>query len=272
MGKNRTGNEKKAIFRIKKLRRANLKASLHHSFREQPTLNADASRRNLNHVWTGGKSSQEVLKNLEARLQALEAKPRTWTDKNGREYQEKQGRKIRSDACVAVEVLVTGSPEHLEKMGDAAVADYLKNSLKWINKKYGKENVISAGVHRDERNIHMWAYVVPVTVDGRLNASEVIGNKFQMADLHDEFSEFAQAYGLERGDRGNGSLHIPPQVLAVLTQREREEMVQNIEKEVQRQVAAVLEQNKVLQLLLKDPIKLKKHLKDLEDKQHGQEL
>ncbi|WP_251033333.1 plasmid recombination protein, partial [Escherichia coli] len=41
-------------------------------------------------------------------------------------------------------------------------------------KKYGKDRVVAAVVHRDEATPHLSAFVVPLTQDGRLSAKEFI--------------------------------------------------------------------------------------------------
>ena len=46
---------------------------------------------------------------------------------------------------------------------------YFRDSLEWLKQRHGAENVVYAGIHRDETTPHMYAYVVPR--DPELNAS-----------------------------------------------------------------------------------------------------
>ena len=38
---------------------------------------------------------------------------------------------------------------------------YFRDSLEWLKQRHGAENVVYAGIHRDETTPHMYAYVVP---------------------------------------------------------------------------------------------------------------
>ena len=45
---------------------------------------------------------------------------------------------------------------------------------KWLEEKYGKNNVVSTTIHRDETTPHLVAYVVPLDEEsGRLNAKNI---------------------------------------------------------------------------------------------------
>lgn len=49
-----------------------------------------------------------------------------------------------------------------------------EQSKKWLENKYGKNNVVSTTIHRDETTPHLVAYVVPVDEEtGRLNAKNI---------------------------------------------------------------------------------------------------
>ena len=50
---------------------------------------------------------------------------------------------------------------------------------------FGKENIVSSAMYRDERTPHMHVVVVPLTEDGRLSARSVVGKKEQMKDIID---------------------------------------------------------------------------------------
>lgn len=51
----------------------------------------------------------------------------------------------------------------------------------FLEQEYGKDNLLYATVHMDEKTPHMHYGVVPITDDGRLSAKEVVGNKKLLA-------------------------------------------------------------------------------------------
>src|SRR5699024_11839494 len=76
--------------------------------------------------------------------------------------------------------------------------EYAKESLE---QEYGKDNLLYATVHMDEKTPHMHYGVVPITDDGRLRAKEAVGNKKALTAFQDRFNEHVkqQGYNLERG-------------------------------------------------------------------------
>ena len=68
----------------------------------------------------------------------------------------------------------------------------------------------------DEKTPHMHLSFVPLTVDGRLSAKEIVGNKKKLTQWQDKFWEhMVRKYpDLERGESASqtGRDHIPPRV------------------------------------------------------------
>jgi len=159
-------------------------SSLKHNFRERETLNADADRTPDN-THLAAQSTDEAMGAL----------------------REKLPEKRRKDAVVAVEYLFTTSPEWAESATEAAQARFFDSSMKWLENKYGAENVITATIQRDETTPHLSAFVVPITQDGRLSAKEFIGNKSKMSADQTSFADAVKDIGLERGVRGSKAKH-----------------------------------------------------------------
>jgi hypothetical protein len=112
--------------------------------------------------------------------------------------------KLRKDAVHVVEFVVTFSPGALD--GKQAEV-YLKDSLRWIMKTFGKENLVSAVLHRDEKTPHLSAYITPI-FDGRLNARERFGGADKLAGLQDDFAaQVGAKHGLERGVKKSRARH-----------------------------------------------------------------
>ena len=175
----------KAIMRSAKLASmGNVASSLKHNFRERETVNADETKTPENeHL--AARSTDEAM----GKLRALLPESR------------------RKDAVLAVEYVCTASPEWWKTATPGQQADFFKRSVEWIEDKYGKENLIVATIHRDEKSPHLSAYVVPKTQDGRLSAKEFIGNRAQMVADQTSFAQRVTDLGLERGIEGSKAKH-----------------------------------------------------------------
>ena len=68
---------------------------------------------------------------------------------------------FRKDAVQAVEYLITASPSAMQGKPKSEQDAYFRDSLEWLKQRHGAENVVYAGIHRDETTPHMYAYVVP---------------------------------------------------------------------------------------------------------------
>ena len=180
------GGMKYAILRTQKLKATGaVWRSLKHAFREQPTPNADPDKAAKNeHV--GATSAAEAMQKVRDRLPE----------------------KRRKDAVLAIEYLITASPEAMQGMGGKSTA-YFNDALKWLRERHGRANVVYAGVHRDESTPHMYAYVVPLDEGtGRLNARRWLGGSKALSEMQTEFANVVGAlHGLERGIKGSKAVH-----------------------------------------------------------------
>jgi len=111
--------------------------------------------------------------------------------------------KRRKDAVLAIEYVMTASPEWFETATPREQAKFFTLSKMWLEEKYGKDRIVAAVVHRDEVTPHLSAYVVPLTEDGRLSAKEFIGSRKKMSDDQTSFAESVSRLGLERGIKGS---------------------------------------------------------------------
>lgn len=174
-----------AIMRCKKLAKmGNVAASLKHAYRERETPNADASRTPDNEHWAA-QSTNEAM----GRLRELLPEKR------------------RKDAVLAVEYVMTASPDWWKSASQEQQAAFFDQAHKWLANKYGADRIITASIHRDETSPHMTAFVVPLTQDGRLSAKEFIGNKAQMTRDQTTFAASVADLGLQRGIEGSKARH-----------------------------------------------------------------
>lgn len=217
------------VLRTKKLSdKGSIGGSAKHLFREIETPNATSELTPNNVILLGPSNSDGILKAIGEILETPGLKYAT-TGKSGFGNIKKDVKPV-----LAIEYLFGYSHE--------AVIDhkqYFKDCLKWAQKKHGKENVVSAVIHYDERTPHMTVYVVPIhekggkprqynVSDGRnpdgttrrktitkmvgterwLSAKTYVGSKKLLSDMQTEFHEQVSSnYGLARGIKGSRAVH-----------------------------------------------------------------
>ena len=174
-----------AIMRCKKLTgMGSVASALQHCYRERETPNADAERTPENHC-SVSQSADEAMGKLRELLPE----------------------KRRKDAVLAVEYVMTASPEWWNEATPRQQAEFFARSEQRLENKYGKDRVVAAVVHRDEATPHLSAFVVPLTQDGRLSAKEFIGGRSKMRDDQSTYAESVKKLGLERGIEGSRATH-----------------------------------------------------------------
>lgn len=130
------------------------------------------------------------------------------------------GCKVRKNAVLAIEHLITASPEafNYKKItgqdGKPALQGNTKNwndfeqaAVKWLTEQYGAANVVNVHVHKDEETPHIHAVVVPIK-DGKLNARHFVNGREKLSGMQDSFSEAVKDLGIERGVKGSRAQHI----------------------------------------------------------------
>ena len=174
-----------AILRVQKLKSAvAVHRSMKHAFREQDTPNADAERTPDNtHI-----GAQSVSEGMAA-------------------FRDRLPEKHRKDAVLAIEYLITASPEVMQSKERSSQDNYFRDALKWLQDKHGAANVVYAGIHRDETTPHMYAYVVP-RVGEKLNCRQFLGGAKALSQMQTDFAEqVGSKHDLERGLEGSRARH-----------------------------------------------------------------
>lgn len=186
-GRVQDGGRRFAILRCAKIKNlGNMGASLQHTFRERDTPNADPARLNDNTVLLGAEDSRGVLDAWHARAPD----------------------KIRANAVHGLEYFIGGSPGALNAMTRNEQDAYFRRALDWLEERHGKENVLSAVIHRDEATPHMTVMTIPLDDQGKLNARALVGNRTKLSAMQTDFAEqVGQAHGLERGVEGSKARH-----------------------------------------------------------------
>jgi len=175
-----------AVLRIAKVKTMGHVAGLGlHVERERETRNADEARRTQNERLAGtGDWSADVARRLA------------------------DAPTIRTNAVLAIEHVMTASPEFFAAGDERRVAAWRDASMAWLRETYGERNVVAAVLHRDELTPHIQALVVPIDDHGRLNARGFIGgDRGRLSALQDSYHEAVGRLGLERGVRGSVAEH-----------------------------------------------------------------
>ena len=174
------------IIRLDKLNStASIRRSLKHAFREQDTPNADPARLSDNSRFFADDVAH-AMQNIKMR----------WPQK------------IRKNGVRLVEFVVTGSPEAINAKSREEQDAYFSDALKYIQDKHGAENVVCAGIHRDETTPHMYIYAVPIDDKGKLNCNGFYGKRSSMSDLQTDFAKkVGEPHGLRRGEPKSKAKH-----------------------------------------------------------------
>ncbi|HDZ8679411.1 TPA: plasmid recombination protein [Staphylococcus aureus] len=110
-------------------------------------------------------------------------------------------RKIRTDAIKHIDGLITSDNDFFDNQMPEDTKQFFEYAKEFLEQEYGKDNLLYATVHMDEKTPHMHYGVVPITDDGRLSAKEVVGNKKALTAFQDRFNEYVnqRGYDLDRG-------------------------------------------------------------------------
>ena len=129
---------------------------------------------------------------------------------------EQAGCRTRKDSTRFVDTLITASPEFFKGKSIKETAAFFQRAADFLIQRVGKENIISAVVHMDEKTPHLHLTFVPLTKDNRLCAKEILGGRADLSRWQDDFySHMIQVYpDLERGEsaRETGRKHIPTRI------------------------------------------------------------
>ncbi len=209
-----------AILRTRKMKTAGQMAGMQkHNSRTNNVWNADPELTKFNSTFSKY-GSKDLKQDIETHI-------------------ERKGAIVKSNSVKAIEHLITFSPEfsRLEKQvveeegkdrevilrGNAReIKAYFNDAKKWLEERYGADNVVHISTHYDERTPHIHAYVVPCqekvvkwknqTGHGErksvtLNAKGYLGGKEMMQEMQDSFHEAVKHHGLERGIKGSLAKH-----------------------------------------------------------------
>ena len=88
---------------------------------------------------------------------------------------EQAGCRTRKDSTRFVDTLVTASPEFFKGKSPKEIQAFFQRAAAFLIGRVGRENIVSAVVHMDEKTPHLHLTFVPLTKDNRLCAKEISG-------------------------------------------------------------------------------------------------
>lgn len=184
-----------AVLRVAKLKtQAQALAATAHNYRQKAVPNAelDEARPNREYV---NHERKDYWSLAEARIQEAGVK------------------RVRSDSVRAMEVILTGSPEGYVRDKEGRAVDYSRSkwaqdNLHFLQRQFGKENVVSFTLHQDEKTPHIHAVVVPITEKKTLSADQLF-NPQSLRQLQTAYAEAMREHGMSRGVEHSKAQHQP---------------------------------------------------------------
>lgn len=138
-------------------------------------------------------------------------------------------RKITNDQVRVVRVVLSGTHEDMMALYEnGKLGEWCSDSIQWLQQTFGKENVVAAHLHMDEKTPHIHATVIPIVTGERRKAkkeqsegkrkyrkksntvrlcADDLLNRQKLIGYHDSYATVMTAYGLERGVRGSEARH-----------------------------------------------------------------
>ncbi len=152
----------------------------HQKYRERLRNRKHPEKEHLNRTW---KRNDETM---------------TQTIKKAIKEQEREtGRKVRKDANVLCEFVLTFSPEMEDKIN---LPMWVQANFNWIKETFGKGKLIRADLNCDETTVHIHCFVIMNDEQGRFNSSRFFNKKSQVIALQDSYAESMAQFGLVRGE------------------------------------------------------------------------
>ena len=138
-------------------------------------------------------------------------------------------RKITHDQVRVVRVVLSGTHEDMMNIQEKGELDeWCNDSIQWLQATFGKDNVVAAHLHMDEKTPHIHAAVVPIVTGARRKAkkeqengkrkyrkksdtvrlcADDLFNRQTLIAYHDNYARVMTKYRLQRGVRGSEARH-----------------------------------------------------------------
>ena len=182
-----------SIIRTKKHKSiGSVKFRENHTYRRVETPNADQTKQHKNKLLFG---QENYAEGLEVFLKNY----------------EQAGNNIRKNGVLAIEYLLTASPEFFDEGSKNDRDDRLKKwceaQIDFMKKEHGDKNILCMYLHLDEKTPHIEVFVAPVDTKGKLNCKSFLGGKSKLQDLQTRYATHNKGFGLQRGLKGSRATH-----------------------------------------------------------------
>ena len=146
-----------------------------------------------------------------------------------KEQERTTGRKVRKDANVLCEFVLTFSSEE-----GIPLVEWVNANIFWVEDTFGVGKMIRYDLNRDEAVTHLHCFVLMTDENGKFNASRFFNKRSQVIALQDSYAEAMSPFGLERGQskEQTGAMH------QTLNEWRKEEC-KRLEKELQEMTESV---------------------------------
>ena len=155
-------------------------------------------------------------------------------------------RKIGSNQVRAIRINVSATPEDMERIErEGRLDEWCADNLKYFADTFGKENIVAAHLHLDEKTPHMHVTLVPIvkgerkrkkreeqakkryrkkpTDTVRLCADDIM-SRLKLKAYQDSYAVAMGKYGLQRGVDGSEARHVSTQQYYRDIKRQTEEL------------------------------------------------
>jgi len=174
------------IIRFDKLKTsAEISGRAGHHLRTIPVKNADAERTPENQVLMGLDVPAAIRKRVMDMTKPLMK---------------------RKDNVRCLEVFLGASDDFWDAGGDWV--ELAKAHKQMLISEFGEKNIIGFGWHLDEGRPHGWAFIAPITPDGRLAASHWVDGPSKLKQMLTRVQPFYNPLGMERAKEGVRATHL----------------------------------------------------------------
>lgn len=154
---------------------------------------------------------------------------------------------VRKDAVHMCGIIISSDKTFFDQLKPEKTRRFFEEAANYLTEFVGKENVISAMVHMDEKTPHMHFLHVPITRDGRLCAKDIY-TKAALKKLQDELPKHLQKCGfqIERGveqQKGSAKKHLDTREF-----KQQQEMIASMRQDASKLQTILFDLQKQIEL------------------------
>jgi len=173
-------------------------------------------------------------------------------------------KEIKDDQVHIVGIVVSANYEFFQDMPLEKEKEFFEKTLEKIEEKFGKENILSAKVHKDEKTPHLHIDLVPLTKDGKLSAKELF-TKESLRGLQDIAIDLKdQGFNIDRGkSTEEKKKHLDTHVWKEINKLHEVALIENTAFDKQKEIEPLKEKLTEFEKTKEEFSKVKKPMIDL---------